>query len=1022
MNQASPSDASSVYNIPAGVNFATALVDGVLDQAHTLYGDDPAALSRFRILLPTRRGCRVIRDTFLRQSGGRPLILPRLHALGDVDEDELSLQLASEEDIEHFLQLKPAMPGNRRRLLLARLVQKKESSLSWGQALGLADTLSRLLDQVETEGLDLCDLPQLVDETHLATHWQKTVDFLAILSQVWPTILEERGFMGAAARRDRLLHLQADIWQKQPPPGHIVAAGSTGSLPATRQLLKTIAQMKNGSAVLPGLDQDMPDTDWEQVGEGHPQATLRLLLQEFSLSRHDIPLWHAAKTKQEDRSKNSRRKLAAQMMRPAPATHRWADLTREDLGLLHSDDIKNLQQKLWTITCATPEEEARLIALMLRQALEAPGTTAALVTPDRNLARRVAMACRRWGIEIDDSAGIPLGDTPVGSYILLLIQACSRQLTPSALLPLLQHELCGLGLSKPRRDSILHSFDHYLLRGNRPGPGTAGLRARLEDVRQGRQAADIVHSAGQLSELIDKIDECLTPLLQPEATPGGIMLRHVLQAAESLATVPEADGATRLWRGASGETASLFLAELSSHAEDMPMLHLGDLFDMLSRMMAGITVRSPVGMHPRLRILGQLEARLVQADLMIAAGLNEGMWPPDSGQDPWMSRPMRQRFGLPDPERGTTLAAHDFVQCFCAERVVLTRAARVDGKPTIPSRWLQRLATVFKAVGLDEQVTCPPDARSMLALARLGDLESLPHPAPRPAPCPPENYRLRALSITQVETLLSNPYGIYAQEILRLAPLEPVEKPVGSAERGTFIHDVLYDFLKTYDNELPDNADKIIIDMGHVKRTFMTGDSADWDYWWPRFERIAGSFVSQEAEWRTNSVLRMPEIRGKLDINVDNHTVNLRGRADRIDRMCDGTYAIIDYKTGGNYRKAEFHDGRRPQLPLEALILQEGGFEGVPRGEVGYIGYWKLTGGKTATDVKACLTGADLLQETIRAARQGIEGLVIVYSRADTPFICRPNPDNPPRFDDYKQLSRLDEWAHGESETGEDAA
>ncbi|QQG36273.1 MAG: double-strand break repair protein AddB [Micavibrio aeruginosavorus] len=1010
------------YNIPAGAGFAAALVEGVLTRAHTLYGDDPSALPRFRILLPTRRGCRVIRDMFLQHSEGRPLILPRLQAIGDVDEDELSLQLTSDEDISRLLQLKPAMPPNRRRLLLAQLVQEKEKGLSWGKALGLADTLARLLDQVETEGLDLRTLPQLVDEAHLAAHWQETVKFLNIISQAWPALLEEKGYMGPAARRDNLLRLQAEIWQRRAPDGHVIAAGSTGSLPATRHLLKTIASLQEGCVVLPGLDQDMTANDWQHLNESHPQATLRSLLHECELTREDIPLWHAAACMADSRSKNIRRKLAAQMMRPAPETYRWVDLKPGDIGLLQAEDIDDLQQKLWSITCATPEEEARLIALMLRQTLETAGKTAALITPDRNLARRVTMACRRWGIEVDDSAGIPLSDTPVGSYILLIIQACSRHLAPAALLPLLQHEFCGLGFSKPQRDNILHNFDHYLLRGARPAAGIEGLKARLEELRQGRQQAEVEPISWQLSEAINKISESLSPLLQSGSMPGGILLRLVLQAAESFANTPEARGSDRIWWGAAGEGAALFFADLAGHAGDMPILKLDDLFDMLSRMMGGVTVRTPVGMHPRLRILGQLEARLVQADLMIAAGLNEGMWPPDPGQDPWMSRPMRQRFGLPAPERGTALAAHDFVQCFCADRVVLTRASRIDGKPTIPSRWLQRMETVFKAIGLEGQIGFPPAAQQLLTIARLSDQVQQPKPATRPAPCPPAASRLKSLSITQIETWLTNPYGIYAAEILRLKPLDPVEKPVGQAERGTFIHDVLQEFTKQYGEQLPDNADKIIIDLGNIRRTSMSGDTADWDYWWPRFERIAETFAIQESEWRTDSAQRMPEIKGKLDIHINGHTFTLKGRADRIDRMHDDTYAIIDYKSGGNFAKSGLQNGRHPQLPLEALILQAGGFDGLAAGKASYIGYWKLTGGKKASDTTVCLGTEEEVQNAVDNAWQGLEELIRIYSLPETPFTCRPDPERVPRFDDYKQLSRLDEWAHGEDEPAEEAA
>lgn len=1006
----------NVYNIPSGSGFAATLVRGILAEA----GNDPLALSQYRILLPTRRGCRVVRDMFLQQSGGKPLILPRLQTLGDIDEDELSLQLQSPEDIAAFLALKPAIPGTRRRLLLARMVQKRDQTLNYGQALGLADTLTRLLDQVETEGLSLAELPRLVPESELAAHWQHTIAFLEIISDHWPVIMAERGYMGPALRRDALLRLQAGLWQNRPPAEKMIAAGSTGSLPATGLLLKTIAGLPQGRVILPGLDQDMDEAGWAAIDESHPQVTLRNLLHEMEITRAQVQIWNAAQDISSKRSKISRRKLASQLMRPAAESQSWTGLQAKDLGLEQDSDLENLQQNLWHITCDTPEEEARLIGLALRQTLETPGLTAALITPDRNLARRVSMSCRRWGIEVDDSAGIPLGDTPVGTFLLLLLEACARNLSPGVLLPLLQHELCGLGQNQSLREDTISRLDHYFLRGPRPAPGISGIRQRVKVVLEGRDAQKLSAHAGQIYDIIDKIDEALTPLLQQNHPSGADTLKNLITAAEKLVDSPGLPGDQRLWRGAAGEAASTFLSDLLTHADELPAVSLRELGEILSRMMAGIPVRTPVGVHPRLLVLGQLEARLVQADLMVLGGLNEGSWPPDPGQDPWMSRPMRKRFGLPAPERSIALAAHDFVQCFCADRVIMTRAARIDGKTALPSRWLQRLTTVLQAAGLSGEMLFPPEAQSLLALARQGDIEPQPRPATRPAPCPPAGQRLNRISVTQVETLMTNPYALYAREILALPVIEPVEKPVDAAARGTFIHDVLHEFIRLHKNHLPDNAEKIIVDLGHIKRTGMADDNSAWDYWWPRFERLAESFVVHEQQWRTQAQPYLTEIKGTLDIPTGNGVITISGRADRIDRMRDGTYALIDYKSAGTYTKSAMVSGSSPQLTLEAMMIEQGGFKETAPGQAGYIGYWKLNGGRQGTEVTALRTD-DGLTDIITETSLGFRVLLETYAHADTPFTCRPNPTRLPRFDDYKHLARLDEWASDES-SGEEAA
>lgn len=1016
-----------LYHIPAGSGFAAALVKGILTENKELYGNDPLALTRMRVLLPTRRGCRVVRDMFLQQTAGLgdakadALLLPRLQTLGDQDEEELALQLRTPEDFAEFAAIRPAIPATKRRLMLARMVQEREKTLAFGQAVGLADSLARLLDQTETEGRSLGNLATLVPEGDLAAHWQEIVKFLEIISIVWPTVLEAEGYISAATRRDKLLRLQARLWEENPPPERIIAAGSTGSLPGTAALLQTIARLPQGAVILPALDTDMPDTAWDALEEGHPQATLKNLLQTLGVPRGDVHLWNAAANENEKCSIKARRQLLSTLMLPAAETHRWTDISAEKDEFLQPEALQELQQNLSVIACESPEEEARLVALALRQTAEQPDKVAALITPDRNLARRVAMACRRWGIEVDDSAGIPLGDSPLGRYLLLIAEACSRQLVAGPLLALLQHDFCGLGVHQGERERLVALLDRYILRGPRFSAGPTGLRHKLDEILQGHHVPPLVREHGDsLHRLIDGIETALSPLLQNPLPQGVALVKALITAAENLADAPAIAGPERLWRGDTGETASVFLSDLIAHADTLPEINLAEFCEFLERTMAGIPVRTPVGVHPRLLILGQLEARLVQPDVMIMAGLNEGTWPPNPADDPWMSRPMRQKFGLPTPERSITLAAHDFSQCFCAPRVIMTRAQSVDGKPTIPSRWLQRLATVLQAAHLPADFLYQEEARTLLGLARQGDIARDIAPAARPQPCPPEQYRLQQISITQIETLMNNPYAIYARDILKLPKLDPVDKAVGAAERGNFVHDVLQDFITLHREQLPPEPVKTITDLGYRRRQALAEDKGSWDYWWPRFESLAFSFVDQEENWRTEARNVALESKAQIELTIGNKTIKLKGRADRIDRMSDGTYAIIDYKTGGTYSPKKIEQGLQPQLPLEAFVLQKGGFADI-RGTVGYIGYWKLAGGHKGCETVA-LSGTDKLSDLIENTEINLCTLLEAYSDPATPFTCRPRPDLQPRFDDYKLLSRLDEWTHDDTGAEEDVA
>lgn len=992
--------AQSLYTIPSGVPFAAALAQALLEEV----GDDRLALADYRILLPTRRACRTVRDAFLRQSGGRPLILPRLQPLGDVDEEELLLEAADPVLAARILELPPAMPPLRRRILLARAIMNlKDFASGPDQALALAGDLGRLMDQVHTENLDFARLPALV-EGDLARHWAVTTAFLEILSVHWPNILKEQGCIDAADRRNRLILALAEHWQAQPPSMPVIAAGSTGSIPATARLLQVIAGLPQGRVVLPGLDQDMDADSWQALDDTHPQATLRRLLAAMAIDRADVCLWPVADTD------GARAVLAGEMMRPAATSEQWRTLAH---NVTRAGSIRQAAAGLERYDCDTPEEEARVIAMILRHTLEYPERTAALVTPDRTLARRVAMACRRWGIEIDDSGGQSLYDSPVGLFMRLTVQAVREQMAPGALLALLRHGLCRAGMMHTALEGQASRLETALLRGPKPPPGFDGLRNHAAQVIEQRPQRQRTVEA--CMPLVERLDEILSPLIRladGEAHAFHDWLRVHITCAEALAAGPDQSGADSLWRGEDGEEAARFFAALAGESAGLPPVSVADYLSIIEQLMKNITVRPAYGTHPRLYILGQLEARLIDADTMILGGLNEGSWPPDPGHDPWMSRPMRRDFGLPSPEQSVGLAAHDFVQAFCHRRVVLTRALRKDGAPTVPARWLQRLDTVLQAAGVDPKILSGGDM-PWIALARSIDRSAAIVPCRRPAPIPPLAARPVKLPVTQIEHWQRDPYGVYARYILRLRKLDPLERPPDAAARGTFLHDVMHEFIRTCPDRLPPDAVEMLKDIGMRAYRTMQGDEAFWRYWLPRFERIADWVVGVEREWRRSARPYKTEIDGEMAIAapaLPGGRFTLTARADRIDRTFDGMAAIIDYKSGGSFKKSGILSGDTPQLPLEALIVNAGGFSAIDCRATAYLGYWKLTGGPEEGDIVA-IDDNDKIRMALERAEEGLHGLITHFSDPASAYICLPDPDRAPRFNDYAHLARVQEWA-----------
>ncbi|MBT5416144.1 MAG: double-strand break repair protein AddB, partial [Rhodospirillaceae bacterium] len=753
-----------VYTIPPGASFLETLARGVLDET----GGDPLALSDYRILLPTRRAVRALAEAFLRQGDGEAMLLPRLVPIGDVDEDELSFALAEAAPDADALAVPPAIPELRRRLLLAELiVEQSGGRLDADHAIRLAAELARLVDQVQTEGLDFTDLDRLVP-TDYAEHWQITLDFLRLVTGRWPARLAEEGAIDPADRRNRLLAAQAARWIAAPPPGPVIAAGSTGSIPATADLLAVVAGMPRGRVVLPCLDRDADDESWRLLAEAaptHPQHGLARLLARIGIDRNRVADWPGSEPGPAARA---RARFVAEAMRPAERTDAWRRLAVEDGKSVTPESVAGLRR----VVCPTPREEAAVIALLLREVLEEPGRTGALITPDRALARRVAAELRRWGIEIDDSAGQPLGSTPVGAFLRLSARAAAEGFAPVTLLALLKHPLAAAGQAPARLRARVRALERAVLRGPRPAPGLAGLRRAVESLDEKKMAKERADALALVDDLAARAAGFSALLAERRAGLADLIAAH-LGFAEALAESDENSGAARLWRGEDGESAAALAAELHRSAGGLPPVAGADYPALFEALIAGPVVRPRWGRHPRLFIWGPLEARLLHADRLILGSLNEGVWPADPPPDPWLSRPMRSRFGLPLPERRIGLSAHDFAQALGARDVVLTRAERVEGAPTVPSRWLLRLETTMRAAGLfatDPAIREAWDGGPWQAWQDRLDRPERIAPCPRPAPRPPLAARPRRLSVTAIGTLMRNPYGVYARHVLDLRP------------------------------------------------------------------------------------------------------------------------------------------------------------------------------------------------------------------------------------------------------------
>ncbi|MFT3728277.1 MAG: double-strand break repair protein AddB [Terricaulis sp.] len=946
--------------VPASAPFLDTLADAMVG---ALARDgDPFALSDALVLLPNRRAMRGLIDAFAARLGGAAL-LPAMRPLGDLSDD---VDIWGAEPID----VPPAIERTRQRMELASLIRARDRASGGvedpARALALADDLGKLLDSAAAaDAVDWSKLRTLVTERDLARHWESSAEFLGIVANYWPQRLSLDGLADPGARRSMLLRALAKEWDARPPLRPIIVAGSTGSIAATRALMRVVARLPKGVVVLPGVDVDLDDAAWDAVGDQHPQHALRITLRALNVSRAEIP-----ELASETDSGRDRRVLLREALAPAEKTADWLARVADAGG---KEFIKRGAAGLRLLEAPTEDGEASVIALMLRETFE-DGRSAALVTPDASLARRVESKMARWGIQPSVSHGRTLRETEAGVLLALMCALALDVSEPVSLAGLLKHPRVHLGDDAGARTTL----EHKALRGARRYDDFAQLAALLEDWPRA-------------SALVQRAENALAPL-------AAVMARDEIKLnefADALSASIENSSGVAAWQGVDGENAADLLREAIAHGAEMGAMKPRAAPRVLLRLMDDREVPPLPGGDARVAIWGPLEARLQRRDLMILGGLNEGVWPAPPAEDPFLSRPMRFELGLPSHDERIGLAAHDFAQLASAPNVVLTRALRREGSPTLASRWLWRLQTLVKGAGEKLEFA---DAALQWAHALDAPVGVREPKVPRPKP--PADARLKRISVTQVETLIRDPYALYARKILGLEVLKPIGEAAGPAERGIAVHKAIELFGDGHDREKL----MTLLDQ-ELRRNGIAPER--------RAAERARMAISVDAliAWFKARRERQPEVfRERKGVLTLQGGVELSGIADRIEVGRDFA-AILDFKTGAPPTDKQVETGFSPQLLLEAAMMKRGVFEDTPSASVTELIYWRFGGADpTPRAIKLDPTQAG------EDALENLQAMLARYANADQAFLSKPRVLKVRIYDDYDQLARRKEWADAEGE------
>ena len=970
--------APRIFTMPSGTPFLKMLASTLL----TALGDElPEAL----ILLPTRRAARALAGAFIETAGGKATLLPLLRTLADMDENEPPFELGSISG-----QIPPVINSSERRFIMARLVMQKMhaggENPDANAGLALAEPVLDVLTDMVMEEIGPEALGKLKDQLELLPqHHQDAAKFIEIIGHHWPEFLHERGLSETMWRRITLLDAAGALWQDNPPTTPVVVAGSTGTLGATARLIRTVSRLPGGCVILPGLDPKIDPEIYQNINEQHPYASLKTLLETLETDPTEVANWPGTKVTEKTRL---RRRILSESLRPVDSAFDWPNC----IGRIKSHDkTRNPFEPgldgLSLIEAKTEEEEASVIALVMREALETPGKNCILVTPDPSLARRVRTRLSRWQIKINSSAGEPLEETGHGLFLHLTAAAALDPFDPLALTELVKHPLC----TRTQEDfAFWQKLEKSALRGIRP-KSTQTIKTRLNDHTV---------SLDPLENLLEVLKPLTDILNEGPASAAKIATLHV-QVMEVLS-----NGPSSLWSDEAGEKAAAVMEDLICHGDKLPDVASLSYLRLLSTLMRGQVVRPRYGMHERLQILGPLEARMLDADMVILGGLNEGVWPVPPPPHPFLSRNMRKKIGLSVPEKRLGLAAHDFAELACSPNVILTRATRTTEGPTVMSRWLWRLTTLARgALGKEEAKNILGATSHYLDWVRtLEAAPGQPVPAKRPEPRPPVDVRPKKLSVTQISTWVRDPYAIYACKILGLRPLDPLDQPPGMREYGTAVHRAF------------EQAEKTGVDVFELL-VFELGQAGYQDHEFARLKTRLHKMADWYQKWqctRQQDGWKPVILEEHGEWQLRNFTLN--GIPDRIEQK-GKDFAIFDFKLGQVPSKKIVRVGFDPQLPLLAAMLRESAF--AIAGETLELKYVKPNARDTGQCVQSLIDQSWSAKEYSDKATQALVKLITRFENPEAAYHSQPRAQYVNLFGDYDHLARRKEWMRTSGENTE---